>query len=84
VLGQNERIGHARNVIADDAGRVLLRFLAVGRGQIAGPPHPVGEEFADDALGFFFFGFQSFAEIKVVLEEFLAEMRSRQTGIEAA
>src|SRR6266478_3188243 len=70
VLLVNERVSHAGDVIADDARQGFVRgFFAVSAGKVVGLFHPVGEEFSDDALGVFFFSFQSGAEIEIFVEE---------------
>jgi hypothetical protein len=70
VLLIDERVGHAGNVVADDAGQGLVRgFFPVGTGKIVGFFHPVGEQLADDALGVFLLSLQGGAEIEIFVEK---------------
>ena len=56
VLFEDEIVGHAGDVIADDAGkRVFFGFFAVVVGESFGVLHPEGEEFADDKFCVVFF-----------------------------
>jgi hypothetical protein len=57
VLLVDEGVGHAGYVIADDTGQGIVRgFFSVVSREVVGFFHPVGEEFAGDALSIFFFG----------------------------
>src|ERR1039458_6947406 len=70
ILLVDERVGHAGDVIADDAGQRLLGgFFAVVTRQIVGFLHPVGEELSGDALGVFFLCRQRRAVVKIFVEK---------------
>src|SRR5208337_2400783 len=70
ILLVDERIGHAGDVVADDAGQRLLGgFFAVVARQVIGLLHPVGEEFPGDTLGVFFLGRQRWAVVKIFVEK---------------
>ena len=59
VLLEDEVVGHAGDVVADDAReRIFLGFFLVIAGKSCGMIHPEGEEFADDALRVIFFSRQ--------------------------
>ena len=78
VLLEDEVVGHAGNVVADDAGQGLARGLLLIVGREGGAiRHPEGEEFADYALGGIFFGFESGAEIEIFVKKFFGLLAVR-------
>src|SRR5580704_10501717 len=70
ILLVDKRVSHPRNVIADDARqRLLSGFFAVVARQIIGLLHPVGKEFAGNALGVFFLARQRRAVIEIFVKK---------------
>ena len=63
-------VGHARDVIADDAGKRLgFGLLAIVVRKAGGIFHPEGEQLADDALGVVLFPGEGGAEVKILVEK---------------
>src|SRR5690242_8701386 len=73
ILVQDKGVGHAGNVVADDAGQrfLLCLFLVLARERF-GVVHPEGKEVGNYTLGFLLLLRECGTEIEIGIKEFLA------------